>query len=129
MVWRERVGQLMAVDKLLQLVRGRLYTISSAQVDDLGSFLRRFCSEQVLFEERFERFVASEPFMCGILSVRLRISAVPVLCCRQGFALFVGSHRGVRRIVRSKYHKSAVQGVLFRRREVFWRPPASAKTN
>jgi hypothetical protein len=82
----------MAVDRLLQLVCGKLYTVSGAQVDNLRICLRRFCSEEVLFEERFERLVASEPFMCGIFSIRLRISTVPVLCCRQGFALFVRTH-------------------------------------
>jgi len=45
------------------------YTVSGAQVDDPGLRLWRFCREQVLFEERLESFVASEPFVGGVLSV------------------------------------------------------------
>lgn len=57
----------------------------------LGAFRR----EQVLFEKGLEGFVATEPFVRGILSVGLRVAAVPVFRRCQGFAFFVWSHGGV----------------------------------
>jgi hypothetical protein len=69
------------------------YAVSGAQVDNsrLG-VLGRFGREQVLFEEGLEGFVASEPFVGGILSVGLRVATVPVFWRGQGFAFFVWSH-------------------------------------